>query len=102
MGHLKADSIKEATREKRGKGLRRKVEEKTKMPGNFADFLRDPTNKEELFGLLTIKVTSCDYGSGKDVYITSGKYQMSYNSLLYVECAFKHVVKPNIKPCDIE
>ena len=70
----KTDSIKEATREKRGKGIRRKVGEKTKMPGNFADFLRDPTNKEELFGLLTMKVTCSNYGPGKDVYITSSRW----------------------------
>ena len=42
-------SIKESTREKRGKGIRRKVEGKTKLPRNWADFLREPSNKQELF-----------------------------------------------------
>jgi hypothetical protein len=48
-----SDSLKESTREKRGKGLRRKVESQTKLPGKWMDFLRDPTNKKELFAFLT-------------------------------------------------
>ena len=41
------DSLKESTREKRGKGVRRKVYGKTKLPGNWMDFLRDSVNKKE-------------------------------------------------------
>ena len=37
----KADSLKEFTRAKRGKGVRRKVSGQTKLPPNFKDFLRD-------------------------------------------------------------
>ena len=51
-----ADSLKESTREKRGKGLRRKVSSQTKLPGNWMDFLPDSTNKKELFAFLTSKV----------------------------------------------
>ena len=43
------DSLKEGTREKRGKGVRRKVSGDTKLPGNWNDFIRDPINKKELF-----------------------------------------------------
>ena len=39
------DSLKESTREKRGKGIRRKVSGQTKLPSNWIDFLRDPSNK---------------------------------------------------------
>ncbi|KAG1675721.1 Monocarboxylate transporter 12 [Nymphon striatum] len=42
------DSIEESTREKRGKGFRRKVAGKNKIPGKWKDFLRDSSNKEEL------------------------------------------------------
>ena len=42
------NSIKESTREKRGKGIRRKAEGKNKLPGKWADFLCDATNKQEL------------------------------------------------------
>ena len=47
----KQDSLKADTREKRGKlkGIRRKVAASTKLPGNWQDFLKDDTNKEELF-----------------------------------------------------
>ncbi|KAG0729478.1 hypothetical protein GWK47_003462 [Chionoecetes opilio] len=60
-----ASSIKESTREKRGKGVRRKVGGPTKVPSNWPDFLRDPTNKEELFQFLSDKVGSSDWPDGK-------------------------------------
>jgi hypothetical protein len=50
------DSLKESTREKRGKGLRRKVSGQTKLPGIWMDFLRDPEHKKQLFAFLTSKV----------------------------------------------
>ena len=49
-------SLKESTREKRGKGVRRKVSGQAKLSGNWVDFLRDPSNKTELFSFLTSKV----------------------------------------------
>ncbi|KAG0719479.1 hypothetical protein GWK47_050386 [Chionoecetes opilio] len=67
-----ASSIKESTREKRGKGVRRKVGGPTKVPSNWPDFLRDSTNKEELFQFLSDKVGSNDWPGGKEVFITSG------------------------------
>ena len=44
-----SDSIKAAMREKRGKGVRMKVAGKNKVPGNWIGFLRDESNKKELF-----------------------------------------------------
>ena len=41
--------FRESTRNKRGKGVRRKVSGSTKLPGNWTDFLHDSKNKEELF-----------------------------------------------------
>jgi hypothetical protein len=69
----RTDSLKEATREKRGKGVRRKVSKTCKLPKNHADFLRDSNNKQELFALLTDTVSSSTFDPSKEVYITSGK-----------------------------
>ena len=65
------DSLKETTREKRGKGVRRKVFPGTKIPSNFSSFLHGNKNKEELFALLTNDVSVYDYRPEKEVYITS-------------------------------
>ena len=66
------NSIKESTREKRGKGIRRKVSGNTKLPGKWAEFLRDSTNKQELFEFLSSKVASWSCPANKHVVITSG------------------------------
>ena len=75
-----ADSLKESTREKRGKGVRRKVLGQTKLPGNWMDFLRDTKNKKELFAFLTSKVAGIVWPPDKSVYIASGQYVESLNS----------------------
>ena len=49
-----SDSLKESTREKRGKGISMKESGTTKLPGNWNDFLRDYSNKQELFCLSNI------------------------------------------------
>ncbi|KAG1695759.1 Integrin alpha-PS2 [Nymphon striatum] len=67
------NSIKESTREKRGKGVRRKVLGKNKIPGNWNAFLCDPTNKQELFSFLSDIITTAELPSGKVVAITCGE-----------------------------
>ena len=67
------DSLKESTREKRGKGVRRKVSGKTKLPGNWMDFFRESVNKKELFAFLTSKVAQFNWPPAKAVYVTSGQ-----------------------------
>ncbi|CAC5372613.1 unnamed protein product [Mytilus coruscus] len=42
------NSLKAATRSKRGKGIRRRVQGKNKIPQNLQSFLRDDDNKKEL------------------------------------------------------
>ena len=51
------DSLKESTREKRGKGVPRKVSGETKLPSHWIDFLHEPSNKKELFVFLTTKIS---------------------------------------------
>lgn len=67
------DSLKESTREKRGAGVRRKVSSQAKIPSNWMAFLRDSTNKLELFQFLSQKISLFAFPSEKSVCITSGK-----------------------------
>lgn len=68
-----ANSLKQTTRESRGKGVRRKVSGRVKLPTNWMQFLRDPANKAELFQFLSDKVVSCDWPPDKCIFITSGR-----------------------------
>ena len=65
-------SLKEATSEKRGKGVRRKVAGHVKLPQNWQAFLEDTSNKKELFNFLTKQVETASFPVDKLVYITSG------------------------------
>ena len=64
-------SIKGATREKRSAGLRCKVNPETKIPLKWNDSLRDPSNKIELFSLLTITAARQEVADKKELDITS-------------------------------
>lgn len=75
------DSLKESTREKRGKGVRRKVSGQTKLPSKWFEFLRDPLNKSELFAFLTSKVQTYTWPSESIVIITSGNN--NYEIIVY-------------------
>ena len=70
----KKDSLKTDTRVKQGKlkGIRRKVAASTKLPSNWQDFLKDDTNKEELFSFLTSAVSCHTFPEEKSVIITNG------------------------------
>ena len=66
------DSLKETTREKRGKGVRKKVSAQIKLLKDFGAFLHDSTNKEGLFALLTEDIEANDFPPDKVVCVTSG------------------------------
>lgn len=51
-----SNSLKAETRKKRGFGARRRVSEKGSIPKNWTNFMRDNTNKTELFNFLATKV----------------------------------------------
>ena len=57
----KVNSIKDSTRDKRGKGQRRNVTGDTKIPPNWKAYLEDNTNKTELFALLTSRVSNFQF-----------------------------------------
>jgi hypothetical protein len=79
------NSLKESTREKRGKGVRRKVGGATKLPSNWMSFLRDPLNKEELFHFLSLKVAGHNWPEWKTVHVTSGK-NVIIMCTVYIPC----------------
>ena len=81
-------SLKADTREKRGKlkGIRRKVAASTKLPGNWQDFLRDETNKEELFLFLTNAVSCHTFPEGKTVVLTKGVETQSNQDFSIPDC----------------
>ena len=49
-------SLKTEARSKRGRGVRRRVTSKGKIPSNWRNFLRDNDNKTELFNFLADKI----------------------------------------------
>ena len=61
-------SLKSETRTKRGPGIRRKVPGTTKTPQNWRSFLRDESNKSELFNFLAVKM--CDADTTSTVFVT--------------------------------
>lgn len=85
------DSLKEATREKRGDGIRRKVSGQVKLPTNWIKFLRDPDNKTKLFSFLSDKVASFDWPTDKSMYITSGLF-IRINVICFV-LQYNHIMK---------
>ncbi|KAJ8030581.1 hypothetical protein HOLleu_27037 [Holothuria leucospilota] len=66
------NSLKSMTRQKRGKGTRRRVQPETKIPGNWKVFLRFDENKMELFAFLAQQGTQI-HTDGKVVSSTLGK-----------------------------
>ena len=54
-------SLKDSAREKRGKGVRRKVAGHVKLPQNWKAFLEDSSNKKELFDFLTKQVEAASF-----------------------------------------
>lgn len=80
------DSLKECTRDKRGKGVRRKVSGQTKLPSKWMDFLCDSKNKEELFAFFTTKVAEVTFLPGSLVYVTSGESVLHTGSINMPNC----------------
>ena len=62
-------SIKGHTRDDRGHGVRLKVGPNGRIPGNWSEFLRDNTNRVELFKYLSGEVMQRIH-TGGDMYIT--------------------------------
>ena len=87
-----ANSLKAATRSKRGKGIRRRVRPDTKVPGNWAAFLREDGNKEELFEYLSEQLATVALEHGL-VVSTKGEN---------VVCNLARADLSNLSPCKHE
>lgn len=83
------DSLKQTTRAKRGKGIRRKVSGGTNIPAKWLEFLRDSKNKEELFSFLTARTAEHPWPETKEIYITAGNSMMSF--ILYSHTSLSNV-----------
>lgn len=68
-----ADSLIGTTREKRGKGIRKRVTSSTLVPKNWKDFFHVDDNKTELFGFLSQEAIRLPLADGKEVYATHGR-----------------------------
>ena len=62
--------LKSGTREQRGSGARRKVTFSTKVPGNWAAFLRVDLNKQELFVEIGKSLQLLELSDEKQLYTT--------------------------------
>eukprot|EP00745_Piridium_sociabile_P029611 TRINITY_DN48831_c1_g1_i5.p1 TRINITY_DN48831_c1_g1~~TRINITY_DN48831_c1_g1_i5.p1 ORF type:complete len:333 (-),score=65.80 TRINITY_DN48831_c1_g1_i5:455-1453(-) len=63
-------SLKSGTREQRGSGARRRVTLSTRIPGNWAAFLRVDLNKQELFVEMTKNLKLITLPQGKQLFST--------------------------------
>ena len=68
-----SESLKGITRQKRGKGVRRRVSPSTTIPKSWKDFFRVDDNKTELFKFLAQHVTCLTVDEGKVLYATSAQ-----------------------------
>jgi len=57
-------------REKRGRGVRRRVAAEYKCPSNWSQFLKDELNKKELNEFHAETLTALTYPSSKEIFIT--------------------------------
>ena len=69
----KEGSLKMATREKWGKGVRRHVVSNAVLPGNWQSFLRVDANKVELFSFLSKELVKTVNAQAKKLVVTDGE-----------------------------
>ena len=86
------NNLKNATREKRGKGVRRRVLSTTVIPRDWKGFLRVDENKTELFSFLSHEITR-QPTTGKVIYATDGRDVLSSHAV---------ADRTNIMPCTHE
>ena len=87
----KEDSLKKATREKRGSGQRRKVSANTRIPSDWKGFLCVDANKSELFRFMSEYVISQSIPEGKEIYATFDEK---------VLCSSKRMQLSILEPCN--
>ena len=81
------DSLKNAVREKRGSGIRFKVEPKVKVPKKWHDILLVNENKVELFLFLAKEIEKHPFPEEKEVNVTMKSEVLSINSNFKQTCS---------------
>ncbi len=76
------NSLKSATREQRGKGVRKRVIGNSKLPSNWAGFLKVGGNKTELFSFLSQYMQQIVINEDKQLYVTHGASVLTNPQLL--------------------
>ena len=82
-------SLKAATRKKRGKGIRRKVENNSQPPNNWNAFLRIDENKSELFRFLSNVIIIRNFDESKLIICAFDETvicNQPYNTSFIVPC----------------
>ncbi|CAG2204044.1 unnamed protein product [Mytilus edulis] len=87
------DSLKASTRGKRGKGIRRRVQADSTIPGNWESFLRIDDNKTELFAYLAEQLLTLTPSVQTTVVSTKGSE---------VVCNKPDKNNGNLSPCNHE
>ena len=86
------NSLKAQTRDKRGRGVRRRVESDVRLPANWGEFLKEESNKTELFQYLAKQTTTLLCEANKCIVSTSDTLVLS---------SFVNVT-PELSPCTHE
>ena len=70
------NSLKAATREKRGRGVRKRVSAENKCPSNWLQFLKDAMNKKELNKFFAETLSALTYPSERQLIVTYRAIQL--------------------------
>ena len=80
------NSLKAATREKRGRGVRKRVSAENKCPSNWLQFLKDAMNKKELNEFLAETLSALTYASERQLIVTYCDRVLSNCGMTMPEC----------------
>ena len=80
------NSLKAATREKRGRGIKKKISAENRCPGNWMQFLKEDTNKKELNEFLATTLTAKTYPSDRQLVVTYQDRALSNFRMTMPEC----------------
>ena len=80
------NSLKAATREKRGRGIKKRISAENRCPGNWMQFLKEDTNKKELNEFLATTLTAKTYPSDRQLVVTYQDRALSNFGMTMPEC----------------
>ena len=80
------NSLKAATTEKRGRGVRKRVSAENKCPSNWLQFLKDAMKKKELNEFLAETLSALTYASERQLIVTYCDRVLSNCGMTMPEC----------------